>query len=61
MRHDPETYTVRWFHQHFPSKSARLRADEAVDRLNPNEPMTTYLDTWIAAYKAAGRITDLAP
>jgi hypothetical protein len=52
---------VRWFHQHFPSKFARDRADEAIDQLDPSEPMTTFLDVWLVAYKKAGGKTDVVP
>lgn len=38
----------------FPSAHARAAADLAIDALPVSAPMTTYLDTWIAAYKAAG-------
>jgi hypothetical protein len=43
-----------WFARHFPTKSARDAADLAIDAIDPREPMTTYLDTWVATYRAAG-------
>jgi len=48
-----------WFHKHFPTSSAREAADEAVDALDPREPMTTFLDAWISAYISAGGRTKL--
>jgi hypothetical protein len=40
----------------FPNARARQAADEAIDKLDPKEPMTTFLDTWETAYFAvAGR------
>jgi hypothetical protein len=38
----------------FPNTRARQAADEAIDKLDPKETMTTFLDTWHAAYVAAG-------
>lgn len=38
----------------FPSAHARWAADKVVDKLPADAPMTTYLDCWLAAYKAAG-------
>lgn len=43
-----------WFTKHFPTAHARDAADREIDRLDVKEPMTKYLDTWIAAYIAAG-------
>lgn len=43
-----------WFAKHFPSPGARDKADRATDALSPTQPMTDYIDTWIAAYRAAG-------
>ena len=43
-----------WFAKHFPTARARDAADKAIDALDPKEPMTTFLDVWIAAYIAAG-------
>ena len=45
--------------QHFPSQHARMKADEAIDQLNVSEPMSRYLDVWIAAYIRAGGKTPL--
>jgi len=40
----------------FPNARGRQAADEAIDKLDPKEPMTKFLDTWHAAYVAvAGR------
>lgn len=47
----PRSLTAR-----FPTAHAREAADKAIDALPATEPMTTYLDTWIAAYRAAGGI-----
>lgn len=44
----------KWFDKHFPNSRARGEADRAIDKLSVNEPMHVYIDTWIAAYKAAG-------
>lgn len=38
----------------FPSPNARKAADDAIDRLTPQDPMHVYTDTWVAAYLAAG-------
>lgn len=43
-----------YIQRRFPTKFARTIADQAIDKLDVSEPMTTYLDTWIAAYRAAG-------
>jgi hypothetical protein len=48
-----------WIAKNFPTASARKAADEAVDSLDPHEPMTSFLDTWIAAYIRAGGKTKL--
>jgi hypothetical protein len=40
--------------QRFPTKVAREKADAAIDALTESEPMTTYIDTWLATYRAAG-------
>lgn len=42
--------------QRFPTKHARDEADAAIDALEENEPMSRYIDTWLAAYRAAGGI-----
>lgn len=49
-----------WFAKHFPNAKAREAADKAIDKIDPTEPMTTYLDTWIAAYLAAGGKTKIS-
>lgn len=46
----------RWFEQRFPSAHAREAADRAAEKLDASLPMTTYIDTWVRAYKAAGGI-----
>jgi hypothetical protein len=48
-----------WFAKHFPSAAARAKADATIDRLDPQEPMTTFLDAWIRAYIDAGGKTKL--
>jgi hypothetical protein len=42
--------------QRFPTKAARAQADAAIDHLPATEPMTTYLDTWLATYRKCGGI-----
>jgi hypothetical protein len=42
--------------QKYPSKVARDKADKAIDSIDPREPMTVFLDTWLAAYRAAGGV-----
>jgi hypothetical protein len=44
---------------HFPTVQAREKADEAIDKLSENEPMSVYIDTWLAAYVAAGGRTEI--
>lgn len=40
----------------FPNTRARKAADDAIDKLDPQLPMTVFLDTWEAAYfEVAGR------
>jgi hypothetical protein len=46
----------RWFAQRFPSGGAREAADRAVDAIDVREPMATFIDAWVRAYKAAGGI-----
>ena len=43
-----------WFAKHFPTAHARDAADKAIDPLDTKEPMSKFLDVWIAAYLAAG-------
>ena len=43
-----------WWRENFPGAEARKVADAAVDALDVNEPMTKFIDVWLAAYKAAG-------
>ena len=54
-----EKEQARWMARNFPSQHARMKADEAVDQLDVSEPMTRYLDVWIAAYIRAGGKTPL--
>ena len=42
--------------QRFPTRTARELADKAIDALPESEPMTAYIDTWLATYRAAGGI-----
>ncbi len=46
----------RWWRDHFPTPSAREAADQAIDELSPERPMSAYVDTWIAAYVRAGGV-----
>ena len=48
-----------WYREHFPTQAARDAADSAVDKLDVTLPMTEFLDTWLAAYVAAGGKTKL--
>ena len=50
-----------WFAKHFPNARARDAADKAIDLIDPKEPMTTFLDAWVAAYVRAGGKTKLLP
>ena len=38
----------------FPTAQARQMADKAIDHLTADAPMSTYVDLWIASYRAAG-------
>lgn len=40
--------------QRFPTKHARELAGRATDEFPVSAPMTEYLDTWLATYRAAG-------
>ena len=42
--------------QRFPTRAARDAADRAIDALPESAPMTEYIDTWLAAYRAAGGV-----
>ena len=53
MSKKPETAS-QWMGRMFPDSKARDAADRSVDELQTSEPMSLYLDTWIAAYIAAG-------
>lgn len=48
-----------WWAKNFPTVAARDAADRAVDKLDPREPMTTFLDTWVIEYIKAGGKTDI--
>jgi hypothetical protein len=48
-----------WILKQFPTPAARKAADAAIDALNEDETMKTYLDAWIAAYIQAGGKTKL--
>lgn len=43
-----------WWAENFPTAKARAAADVAIDAIDPKLPMTAFLDTWLAAYAAAG-------
>lgn len=43
----------------FPNARARQAADEAIDSLDPKEPMTKFLDTWIVKYAEVAGIDPL--
>lgn len=48
---------MKWtVEQRWPTKRARDVADAAIDALPETEPMTTYIDVWLAAYLAAGGV-----
>ena len=36
------------------TKHAHEAADKAIDALPETEPMSAYIDAWLAAYRAAG-------
>lgn len=42
--------------QRFPTAAARTLADQAIDRLPESAPMSEFIDTWLAAYRAAGGV-----
>lgn len=50
-----------WWVKNFPTVHAREAADRAVDAIDPKEPMTTFLDVWLAAYIATGGKTKHKP
>lgn len=59
MKKSKKDVEAAWWVKNFPTVSARDAADKAIDALDPKEPMTTFLDAWIAAYIKAGGKTDL--
>ena len=50
----PEDRDIMTLRKRFPTARARWAADKAVDRLDVNASMAVYIDTWVAAYRAAG-------
>lgn len=44
------------FEQRYPTKRARDLADAAIDKLPESEPMSAFIDTWFATYKASGGV-----
>jgi hypothetical protein len=52
---------AEWWRKNFPTVEARAAADKAIDALDAKEPMTRFIDTWIAAYLAAGGKTSIKP
>lgn len=46
----------RWWRQNFPTVTARAVADEVVDGLDVNLPMSAFVDAWIEAYLLAGGV-----
>jgi hypothetical protein len=40
----------------FPTKRARDHADQAIDALPASLSMSTYMDVWLASYRAAGGV-----
>lgn len=48
-----KTWTVE---RRFPTTSARDAADRAIDALPASEPMSAYLDLWLATYRAVGGV-----
>lgn len=53
MAKKPEDEAHFW-KRRFPTASARAAADKAIDALDVHLPMSTFLDEWIRAYRAAG-------
>ena len=51
MRTTKKTWTVE---QRYPTKHARDKADAAIDALPEADPMSNYIDTWLATYRDAG-------
>ncbi|MFI5297263.1 MAG: hypothetical protein ACHREM_04130 [Polyangiales bacterium] len=56
MRAPDDTFDSEWGRARFVTKVARLAADAATDALSVDAPMSTFLDTWFAAYRAAGGV-----
>lgn len=42
--------------ERFPTKTAREKADAAIDALPVSAPMTEYIDTWLRVYREAGGV-----
>ena len=52
-----DTFDSPWGRERYPTRAARLAADRATDALDPNTAsMAQYIDTWLAAYGAAGGV-----
>ena len=51
MNRDQE---ASWWRKNFPNPAARAEADKVIDGLDPKEPMSKFIDTWIEAYHRAG-------
>lgn len=47
------------FRKLFPTAHAVKAADAASDKVSPMAPLTAHTDAWIAAYLAAGGITEV--
>ena len=41
-----------WVERRYPNPAARRAADAAIDALPVDATMATYIDVWIAAYRA---------
>lgn len=51
---NPEERDIDKLRKRFPSARARWAADEASDKVPETAPIHVLIDTWIAAYRAAG-------
>ena len=49
VKEKPEEYMRR----RFPSADARRKADEAIDKLDVDRPMTEFIDVWYQTYQEA--------
>ena len=50
-----------WLRKNFPTVHARDAADKAIDKIDVDQPMHVFLDTWVATYLAAGGRTTYDP